>query len=192
MALKAIDTSYKGYLFRSRLEARWAVFLDAVGVKWEYEKQGYDLGKAGFYLPDFWLPKNGCWLEVKPNRNRESYLKPFALSEESSKSVIVVSGAPGPVGGSDSPGIALIALWIDDSGGAVVDMHGGFYKVENGVLFFGYGAGRKDLYPTSWRRNAWRKIRWANPEAPWESSQVKKALNAARSSRFEHGQTPRG
>lgn len=44
--LKAIQTEYKGYLFRSRLEARWAVFLDSLGVKWEYEPEGYDLGNG--------------------------------------------------------------------------------------------------------------------------------------------------
>ena len=32
--IKAIETSYKGYLFRSRLEARWAVFFDALGLVW--------------------------------------------------------------------------------------------------------------------------------------------------------------
>ena len=45
-ALKAIETEYKGYRFRSRLEARWAVFFDACGVKWEYEPEGYVL--SGF------------------------------------------------------------------------------------------------------------------------------------------------
>ena len=39
--MKAIQTEYKGYLFRSRLEARWAVFFDACGVDWEYEPEGY-------------------------------------------------------------------------------------------------------------------------------------------------------
>ena len=63
MAIKAIDTSYKGYLFRSRLEARWAVFFDALGVEWEYEKEGYDLGGV-YYLPDFYLPAVG-WIEIK-------------------------------------------------------------------------------------------------------------------------------
>ncbi len=38
---KAIETLYKGYRFRSRLEARWAVFFDALGLKWEYEKEGF-------------------------------------------------------------------------------------------------------------------------------------------------------
>ena len=51
--MKAIETKYKGYRFRSRLEARWAVFFDALGLQWEYEPEGFDLGEAGWYLPDF-------------------------------------------------------------------------------------------------------------------------------------------
>lgn len=53
--LKAIQTEYKGSRFRSRLEARWAVFFDACGVDWEYEPEGYDLGGGLQYLPDFLL-----------------------------------------------------------------------------------------------------------------------------------------
>lgn len=53
--IKAIPTEYKGYRFRSRLEARWAVFFDTCGVEWEYEPEGYDLGNGLYYLPDFLL-----------------------------------------------------------------------------------------------------------------------------------------
>lgn len=53
--LKAIQTEYKGYRFRSRLEARWAVFFDTLGVKWEYEPESYDLGNGVYYLPDYLL-----------------------------------------------------------------------------------------------------------------------------------------
>ncbi|WP_026499306.1 hypothetical protein [Butyrivibrio sp. WCD2001] len=53
--LRAIQTEYKGYRFRSRLEARWAVFFDDCGVSWEYEPEGYDLGNGLCYLPDFLL-----------------------------------------------------------------------------------------------------------------------------------------
>jgi hypothetical protein len=63
--LKAIETKYKGCRFRSRLEARWAVFFDAIGIEWEYEKEGYKL-PSGWYLPDFWLPETKTWVEVKP------------------------------------------------------------------------------------------------------------------------------
>lgn len=52
MAIKAIETEYNGYRFRSRLEARWAVFFDALGVKYEYEPDGYET-EYGKYLPDF-------------------------------------------------------------------------------------------------------------------------------------------
>lgn len=53
--IKPIETEYKGYRFRSRLEARWAVFFDACGVDWEYEPEGFDLGGGLCYLPDFLL-----------------------------------------------------------------------------------------------------------------------------------------
>ena len=71
--MKAIQTEYKGYLFRSRLEARWAVFFDACGVHWEYEPEGYDLGDGIYYLPDFLLHgvdgRDGgdLYVEVKGN-----------------------------------------------------------------------------------------------------------------------------
>ena len=63
--MKAIQTEYKGYLFRSRLEARWAVFFDACGIRWEYEPEGIVLSDGSFYLPDFYLPDFHCYFEVK-------------------------------------------------------------------------------------------------------------------------------
>jgi len=38
--IAAIETRYRGYRFRCRLEARWAVFFDAAGVEWSYEDEG--------------------------------------------------------------------------------------------------------------------------------------------------------
>ena len=64
--IRAIETRYKGYRFRSRLEARWAVFFDELGEEWRYEEQGYDLGELGWYLPDFYLPKRQFYAEIKP------------------------------------------------------------------------------------------------------------------------------
>lgn len=50
--ISAIETRYKGYRFRSRLEARWAMFYDLVGVSWTYETDPLSVnGEA--YLPDF-------------------------------------------------------------------------------------------------------------------------------------------
>lgn len=64
--IKAIETTYKGYRFRSRLEARWAVFFEMAQMQWRYEPEGFDLGPKGYYLPDFHLPEHNVWLEIKP------------------------------------------------------------------------------------------------------------------------------
>ena len=52
---KAIETVYKNYRFRSRAEARHAVFFETLGIKYQYEPEGFD-SEGTWYLPDFWLP----------------------------------------------------------------------------------------------------------------------------------------
>ena len=47
-----IQTEAFGRVFRSRTEARCAVFLERMGFQWEYEPEGYEL-PSGRYLPDF-------------------------------------------------------------------------------------------------------------------------------------------
>jgi len=69
--LKAIETVYNGYRFRSRLEARWAVFFQTVGIKWDYEIEGFELPNGVRYLPDFWLSDLNTWLEIKPQEPSE-------------------------------------------------------------------------------------------------------------------------
>lgn len=51
--IKPIETIYNGYRFRSRLEAKWAVFFDALGIKYEYEPEGFEFEDGTKYLPDF-------------------------------------------------------------------------------------------------------------------------------------------
>jgi len=82
--MKAIETHYKGYRFRSRLEARWAVFFDALGIEWEYEKEGYDLGGAGLYLPDFFCRFHAEWREFSewPDPGRFFEIKPIPPTQE--------------------------------------------------------------------------------------------------------------
>jgi hypothetical protein len=86
--LKAIETCYKGYRFRGRLEARWAVFFDTLGIRYDYEPQGYEV-RAGWdepespswrYLPDFHLTDWKTWVEVKPSVDviTDDYLRMLA------------------------------------------------------------------------------------------------------------------
>jgi len=96
--IKAIETVYQGYRFRSRLEARWAVFLTEMKIVWEYEKEGFDLGREGWYLPDFWLPKQDMWLEIKPKLEGDPDLKGqslcYQLSLHTRKVVGLIQGNP--------------------------------------------------------------------------------------------------
>lgn len=64
-AIQAIPTAYNGYKFRSRLEARWAIVMDCLSIKYQYEPEGYQQGSLR-YLPDFYLPEIRAFLEVKP------------------------------------------------------------------------------------------------------------------------------
>jgi hypothetical protein len=97
MTLTAIETRYAGYRFRSRLEARWAVFFDAIAWPWRYEEEGFDLGQAGRYLPDFRL-FDRLYIEVKPNLDAfddrtDSVVE--ELSRQSGQQVWVLVGTPG-------------------------------------------------------------------------------------------------
>lgn len=126
--MKAIETAYKGYRFRSRLEARWAVFFDALGLRWEYEPEGFEL-PSGRYLPDFYLPLFGVYVEVK---GREPGPNEIARCEElaawSGSAVMLVRNDPdagaswwgfvitdGGCGPSIQEGAAFV-LWDEDAG----------------------------------------------------------------------------
>jgi hypothetical protein len=94
-----LETFYKGYRFRSRLEARWAVFFDALCIDWEYEPEAFDLDGVG-YLPDFRLgarPRgfggfgSKMWAEVKAPDHPFPRAKAFA---EKIAPILCLDGAP--------------------------------------------------------------------------------------------------
>jgi len=90
---KAIETVHSGFRFRSRLEARWAVFFESLGIDYRYEFDGIDLEDGTWYLPDFYLPKLKTWIEIKPDvptpKERE---KAIQLSIATGQEAIIFSG----------------------------------------------------------------------------------------------------
>jgi len=94
--IKAIETEYKGYRFRSRLEARWAVAFDTIGHHYLYEHEGFEL-PSGRYLPDFYFPNLDIWGEVKPTEFTEEEMRKCAeLAFYTQKACVMLIGLPAP------------------------------------------------------------------------------------------------
>lgn len=105
MTIKAIETIYNGIRFRSRLEARWAIFFDKSGVKWDYEPEGFTDGTL-CYLPDFWLPKFKFYVEIKPEGPTD---------EEIKKAMMLVNGTGKPLSFFiGKPSTENIVLCVDE------------------------------------------------------------------------------
>jgi hypothetical protein len=120
-AIKAIDTIYEGYRFRSRLEARWAVFFDSVGWRWSYEAEGYTFPDGTCYLPDFYLLDYGLFIEIKGQEPTEKECAKAINMKKGGKSVLIIVGPPWEVEnfhhaiGSDM-GFPLVSLIINVAG----------------------------------------------------------------------------
>jgi len=86
-------TNYNGTVFRSRLEARWAVYLDELGVCYEYEPEFFQLDSRN-YLPDFWVKDDDSeeylWLEIKPTY-------PTEIEIETMNELCNISHCPGMI-----------------------------------------------------------------------------------------------
>lgn len=171
--IKAIETRYAGYRFRSRLEARWAVFFDALGIGWEYEPEGFELPDGTRYLPDFKLDYGSYgepqfwWAEVKgggAHISPQEWAKMRAFAGAHDAPLLLLDGPPelrtyfqvNAVAGddNDSLGCALFSYkmrpWWDDDANFFAHL-GGFDEEGSRVL--------------------------------------EDAVNAARGARFEHGES---
>jgi hypothetical protein len=94
-AIRAIPTEYDGIAYRSRTEARWAVFFTAQKIPFCYEVEGFEFADGSRYLPDFWLPGGKVWFEVKPgDPDRVASEKASRLAVASRCMVVVAPGGP--------------------------------------------------------------------------------------------------
>lgn len=101
--LEAIETTYNGVTYRSRSEARWAYVFDGLGLKHMYEPQVVDT-PHGKYLPDFYLPTQGCWIEVKgPHPTWLERDKAMALARSSGRPVYIFSCSVPQIGVDGAP-----------------------------------------------------------------------------------------
>ena len=180
------ETLYNGYRFRSRLEARWAVFFDALGIRYEYEPEGYDLPNGISYLPDFYLPDLKIWIEVKGINNRidSDKVYNFDLGNKGNtdyRDIIMVGDIP--------PETDDVVEWVYNTYKKGEKFINGFMDFpylpcvcptcgKYGFEFDGRGARicRHDDNDKGYTADNWK---------------IKLAYRFARQSRFEHGETPK-
>ena len=189
--IKAIETIYNGHRFRSRLEARWAVFFDTLGVAYEYEPEGFDLGDGLWYLPDFRVKCYGTrgsitehpfdlWIEVKGH-----------MTERDAEKIRRFAIIPPPPDFAENPVLIVgnipereyYNLW--GAGGAYdamdgIDIYPFNYKLIDGDYFAAYPAAHDGKFYL-WGDDS-NYINWE--DAP----RVERALDAARMARFEEAE----
>lgn len=115
MTTRAIPTTYGGVRYRSRTEARWAMFFDAANIWADYEPQGFMLaGKP--YLPDFFVHDFGAFLEIKGSAPTEDEAARCAALSSIGWPVLLAIGAPAEKfqilrfeEGGDLPGLYALA-----------------------------------------------------------------------------------
>jgi hypothetical protein len=214
VTIKAIETRYAGCRFRSRLEARWAVFFDRMSIQWEYEPQGYVIEGApkvihqarGWhaemtvpkpYLPDFWLPIEQLWVEVKGSEDE--------LDHTLILNAVIPHGQGLPHVDRDKPSMIILGP-VPRPGGrvghSVLDFHkGDVWRSWAEFNLTGITIHEKTCYTSGdddWLGNDCGEVH--KPDPPLTSCAylpgtpgefVSAAYQAARSARFEHGETGR-
>jgi len=216
--IRAIETQYAGCRFRSRLEARWAVFFDHMGIRWEYEPQGFEVtwrlsnyDETFRYLPDFWLPDHGLWAEVKGSLNEDEGFRLLNAAasissnngggchDDGGNDVLLLGSIPRP----DKH--EVVSPWV-------MHLHKGDLEVfqwDPSVIYPNPGRhqhatstrGRTIAYDVG---DGWRGITWPSvwprheildrllaggPISSKHRSRFNGAYAAARSARFEHGES---
>jgi len=190
MTIKPIPTHYAGCWFRSRLEARYAVFFNHLNIQWEYEPEGYELTN-GRYLPDFRLhglggdPQGGSlWFEVKPDIDNREDNRWQELATATGTPLITAFGMPradqDSVYGSTSRN-GWMEIYGPDGEWDHLRAFAACCRCDRiGITYEGRCAricGHEGLYDQ-------RSYLGANVP------QITAAYTAAHSARFEHGETP--
>ena len=192
--MNPIQTRYKGYHFRSRLEARWAVFFETLGLKWEYEPEGFVLPNGDYYLPDFRVqyPLKDCterypqknaptfpvWFEVKGDIAKITEAEWRKMASFNDGNLILLDGVPS------------MRMYLDPS--TVVEQPDE-HSLEEISKFERYGHSLWSYKQRIWYCQEYES--WFLTDSlgsmhdssePW-FEHLQAACDAARSARFEHG-----
>lgn len=146
MTINAIETAYKKDKFRSRLEARWAVFFNALGIEYQYEEEGFEFETGAFgkirYLPDFYIPSWDKYIEIKPKHKKlteAEFTKCGGFAQKNEKTLLLIVGDPWP---SDYTIISWVPTFSEPENKTIVAVDGNRkvfalgYKTNTVYLFY--------------------------------------------------------
>jgi hypothetical protein len=196
----AIETNYKGYRFRSRLEARWAVFFDTIEIEWLYEPQGFR-NDQDCWLPDFHLPKTNTWVEVKgsnealkADRKRLAALLDWSSPvpgmcdsmDTESRGVLLLGPIPEAKFGVQLHPLIQHREGLHRRWAMFIPKHGLFRVEMSDLMFHLHGVPFEEdsieMNPDHWLVDSYH---FTTPKA---YNQLVDGYRAARAARFEHGQ----
>lgn len=197
MDIKPIETYYNGYRFRSRLEARWAVFFDTLGIEYRYEYEGvekdFGYGTRVRYLPDFYFPKFELFGEVKgvdsrgeiPKRDAEKMSLMIDFEGPCRNGIVLLGNIPEPIGA-----VAMFwAVWEYDRKGIIYTFR---YSSNANIPIHGEQFGEMESAPYHFTDDI--KLTHALYHEPDEGEPmrsytiIENALLKARQARFEFGE----
>lgn len=181
----AIPTLFDGIRFRSRIEARWAVFFKALGIEAQYEPEGFTFSDGAWYLPDFYLPEFGYWIEIKGAIPTAQEMNKAAMLAQSRQELVFVfyGNIPNP------------PEYTNDSAAIVIPASDGLTNTDTG-----YRWTQCDVcgqYNLTWQGVAERFIHRNNEclgsdnACPDMTPDLLQAYAMARGARFEHGERTR-
>ena len=206
--IKAIQTYYNGYHFRSRTEARWAVFFDNANIRYQYEPEGYELSDGTKYLPDFYLSDFGIFVEIKPllkgvepDEMQATYRKQEELCRkfrDEVGSILLMRGVPW-----DDVWGQLFCFDLTDSSGGTFEGSARFvnaceYNHEGCDPILLVNERRQDR--TLFLDPAYQKMNWRGSIPcnradglynPNSTEMLSMAKRSAQQARFEHGEMPK-
>ena len=190
-----MPVAYRGIRFRSKLEARWAVFFDLCGAEWEYEP---DVSVPGvYYQPDFLVKDvlsihgfcgdenpvipviDNLFVEVKGRMSRSDAEKVEKFSEE--HPILVVTDFPAGETWGDLFRSAMDGVNPEEH---EVNLQYSFGTVDGDEFELIPAVATRDGLPSmALVGNGGNYERWADYRA------TEKAYSIARNVKFDHGQT---
>jgi hypothetical protein len=215
MTIQAIETHYAGCRFRSRLEAKWAVFFDHLGIEWEYEPQGYICSarltretrddEPINYLPDFWLPGRGVFAEVKGSLSVEECVRLLNVAASLSSQdgdgcgtgpgVVVLGPVPSPKAHRLPPLLHMHKGYLQAAPWNPLESRSGCWHPDSKYLALDYGYEElfleSDIAPAApWQLGAALTADFLLRGFPvaGKPRRITNAYTKARSARFEHGE----